>query len=284
MEWEVGSRGRRFVRPRSRIVAGPIEIEPETACTARASSEMKDQSIPCGRSWPRGTRIAVFAALVVGCQPPRATPPLDQGATPPGQEAVAHERREPDDRATEKAEDARVTAEAKLEEGKRAFERWEASGRRDASELEAAYRAFRSCLDAARLPACSANLASVCFHLRRYPEVARYAEDAAFQLEGGGLPFPEAPTAEDRARIAALRELSTEAARRAGAVRLKCNHRTELVVDGAFVTFCRSPIAAPYELYVEPGPHTIEIRHAKYGHRKFDIVAEAGSVQDVPWP
>src|SRR5262249_55427610 len=114
----------------------------------------------------------------------------------------------------------------------------------------------------------AANLGEVVLHLGRPREAAKYL---AFSLRA-------APPSAKAAQRERTRHFLDEARQQVGAIRLRTNVAdARATIDGALV----EPEDLPFELFLDPGAHTIEAQREGYGPARTTIQVGAGSTQDV---
>lgn len=115
----------------------------------------------------------------------------------------------------------------------------------------------------------AANLGEVALHLGRPREAARHL---AFSLRS-------APPSAKQAQRDRTRHFLEEAKQQIGTLRLRPSlPDAHASIDGAPVD--RDEL--PYELFVDPGPHTIAVQHDGYQPTQTTITASAGSTQEIP--
>jgi hypothetical protein len=231
-----------------------------------------------------------IALLVTACRP---APPAPEAEDPhAAMKRLAAERHAEEEakmaRLREEWDRERREADAKFEEGREAFRRWEASGRAQRAELDASYEAFQACTKLGLQIRCWANLASVCFHLGRPVEAARSASYAIIWLRGEDSIYPLEDTEDERRealeKAKALEELIALVRPRVGTVRIRgCPWRSPILVDGTEIDRCPSK-DDPHEIYVEPGAHEIEITCERPPAVVTQVDVRAGQVSELREP
>jgi hypothetical protein len=138
-------------------------------------------------------------------------------------------------------------------------------------KLEKAYQTYKAAFGVKKRYDIAGNLGNVAFELGKIRDAAEYLTYCVMN-------FPPAGPADVRAK---LEKLLNETRKRVGTLSMTvADKNCQVYLDGKLLFVEQAP-AQPVDIFVDPGPHTIEVKRAGFKPTRRTVQAQAGSREEL---